>query len=179
MDTANVVEAILNNVATLLPMRIVRGYERGVLFRWGTDVAELGAGLHWFLPGRESIEIVNVAPEVRNLPTQSVMTKDGHAVTFSCNVCYRITDARKMFTSVQSFDDAMTGYAMVHLAASIGGRTFASLKRNREDLEIELAETLTSKVRNWGAVIEWCGITDLVEARAYRLYGDPFPLGAG
>lgn len=171
MNTS-LVEAILSNLAQLLPWRIVHSYERGVLFRMGRDVAELMPGWHWFWPLFESIDIVNVAPETRNLPTQTVMSKDGKPVTFSANVCYRITNARQMFVAVQSFDEAMIAYAMCHLAAEIGTRTFAGLRRDREQLETGLADSLSEKVAAWGAEIEWVGITDLANANAYRLFGD-------
>ena len=131
MDATNVVEAVINNLATLLPLRMVHQYERGVKFRMGRDIAELPPGLHFFWPGFESIELVHVVPETKNLPTQSAYTKDGKAITFSGNVCYRITDARKMYVSVQEFDHAMVAFAMVHLAEQIAGRTLAALRRDR------------------------------------------------
>ena len=167
-----VVEAVLNNVATLLPFRMVHSYERGVRFRWGKDIAELSPGLHFFVPGIESIREVNVAPETRDLPTQSTYTKDGKNVTFSGNVCYRIVDARKMYVGVQDFDEALVAFAMVHLAERIGSRTLAALRKDRETLDVEIAETLSEKVAEWGATIEWVGLTDLAETRAYRLFGD-------
>ncbi len=168
-----IIEALFNNILVLLPLRIVHAYERGVKFRFGRDVAELAPGVHWFWPFFESVESVNIAPETRNLPTQSVVSKDGKAVSFSCNICYRIVDARRMYVSVQDFDHALEAYAMVHMAAGIGQRTIAAVKREREEIETELAESLTAKVSEWGAAIEWVGLTDLVEARAYRLFGDP------
>ena len=171
MNTS-LVEAILTNLAQLLPWRIVHSYERGVRFRLGRDVEELLPGWHWFWPAFESIDIVNVAPETRNLPTQTVMSKDGKPVTFSANVCYRITDARQMFVSVQDFDEAMIAYAMCHLASEIGARTLVGLRRDREELEPNLADSLSEKVGAWGAAIEWVGITDLANANAYRVFGD-------
>lgn len=168
----NIVEAILSNLATLLPWRIVHTYERGVKFRRGrVQMRALDPGWHWFWPMLESIDVVNVALETRNLPTQSVLTKDGKSITFSCNVCYRITDACRMFVAIQDFDSAVEAFAMVHLAGAIGTRTMAALKKDREALELELCEGLTAKVADWGAEIEWVGLTDLVDARSYRLFG--------
>lgn len=168
-----IVEAVLNNVAILLPVRMVHSYERGVRFRGGRDVAELATGLHWFCPGYESIEVLNTAPETRNLPTQSSYTKDRRLVTYSGNLCYRIVDARKAYTSVQNFDESLVAFAMVHLEESIGKRTLFALQRKREDFDREFSSTMSAKVAEWGAEIEWVGLTDLAEGRAYRLFGDP------
>jgi regulator of protease activity HflC (stomatin/prohibitin superfamily) len=167
-------DAVVNNLAVLIPARMVHEYERGVLFAGGRVKRELPPGLHWFVPGWQSIEVLPVAPETRDLPTQSVMTKDGKSVTFSCNVCYRIVDPCRNYVAIQSFDESLIAFAMVHLAGSISSRTLAAIKRDREALEVELADTLSEKVAAWGAEIEWIGLTDLVETRAFRLYGGTF-----
>lgn len=172
---STLLEAVFNNVLQLLPCRIVHSFERGVLFHMGTDVRALEPGLHWFIPFVQSIEVVNVAPETRNLVTQTVTTKDGHSVTFSANVCYRIVDARVMYTAVQDFDGSMEAYAMVHLARAISRLTLAQLKRNRAQIERQFARALSRRVKAWGARIEYVGLTDLTEARAFRLFGDPSP----
>lgn len=169
-------EAVFNNVLQLLPCRIVHSYEHGVKFRFGQDIAELPAGLHWFWPFVESIEVLNVAPEVRNLVTQTVTTKDGHSVTLSANVCYCIVDARLAFTKIQDFDNSMEAYAMVHLARSVSRLTMLQLKRERAQVERNLARALSKRVKPWGARIQWVGLTDLTEAKAFRLFGDPSPL---
>ena len=173
--TGTLLEAVFNNVQQLLPCRIVHSYEHGVLFTLGRDVKELMPGLHWFVPFFQSIEIINVAPEVRNLVTQTVTTKDGHSVTLSANICYCIVDARASFTRIQDFDSSLESYAMVHLARSVSRLTMLQLKRERALVERNLARALSKRVKPWGAKIEWVGLTDLTEAKAYRLFGDPSP----
>ena len=126
--------------------------------------------------GRKAAEnVINVAPEVRNLVTQTVTTKDGHSVTLSANICYCIVDARASFTRIQDFDSSLESYAMVHLARSVSRLTMLQLKRERALVERNLARALSKRVKPWGAKIEWVGLTDLTEAKAYRLFGDPSP----
>lgn len=166
------IQSVLDNIFYLIPVRIVHSYEKGVLFKQGKDVAELGPGVHWFIPWLWSIEIVPAAPEVQNLPTQSVMTKDRKTIAFSCNICYQIEDARKMFTQIQQFDSAIEGFAMVHLAEMLSQHTVIQYHNKREALHEEFAKTLNEKVNEWGAKIIWVGITDYTEVRAWRLFGD-------
>lgn len=166
------VQAILDNIFYLLPIRIIHSYEKGVLFKKGKDVAELGPGVHFFIPWLWSIEVINAAPEVQNLPTQSVTSKDRQTVAFSCNICYQVVDARKMFTQVQSFDDAIEGFAMVHLAEMISQHTVIQYHAKRESLHEQFAQTLSEKVEEWGAKMIWVGLTDYAVVKAYRLFGD-------
>lgn len=166
------VQAVLDNIFYLLPIRIVHEYEKGVLFKKGKAVRELQQGVHWFIPWLWSIEIVPAAPEVQNLPTQSVMTKDRKTIAFSCNICYQVEDAVKMFTQIQQFDSAIEGFAMVHLAEMMSRHTVLQYHKHREALEEEFAKTLSEKVAEWGAKIVWVGITDYTEVRAWRLFGD-------
>lgn len=166
------VEAVFNNLANLIPCKVIHSYERGVKFRGGVPKAELRQGIHWFWPFYESIEVVNTSDEVKDLPSQSVTTKDGHAITFSANICYCVINATDNYTKVQAFDEAMQGFAMVYLARAIRAMTLTQLKSQQERLESDFTIVLRKKVKRWGAKVVWCGITDLVVSKAYRLFGD-------
>lgn len=164
------VEIISNNLLALLPLKIVRSYERGVKFRLGKDIALLGPGLYFFIPFLEDIETVNVVPEVINLPTQTVMTADGRTVSFSANIEYEIHDARAMFCGVQDFQHSLANLAMNHLAARIREWQFTELVDFQKDLERSLKDTLTTRVKKWGVTILSVGMTDLAVTKAYRFY---------
>jgi regulator of protease activity HflC (stomatin/prohibitin superfamily) len=167
---ANVVDALLANLGALIPAKIVRSYQRGVKFRWGVDVAELGAGLHWFWPLAESIEVKEVVEEVTNLPTQTVTTADGHAVTFSVNIAYEVQDARAYWTTVQDFDASLSAAAMTYLARELRERSWADLYGEQRKIESGLTRSLAQKLSRWGVRIVDVGITDLARARPIRLY---------
>ncbi len=169
---STLVEAIMANLATLAPWRVVRSYERGIRFRAGRDIAELGPGWHWFVPVWESIEVVPVVQETRNVVSQSSWTADGGTVGFSCAYCYEIVDARKAFTRVQDLDGSMDNFVMVWLARAIRRRTRDQLRRDVRTLERRLEISLSHRAARWGVQITWLGLTDLSDTRVYRVLGD-------
>jgi regulator of protease activity HflC (stomatin/prohibitin superfamily) len=165
------VEILSNNILALLPVKVIQSYERGVKFHLGRDVALLEPGLYFFIPFVQSIEVVHVVPEVINLATQTVLTADGHPVTFSANIEFEIEDARAMFCKVQDFQNSLANLAMNHLAQKIRAWTLSELNAGQKDLEKSLKDTMTTRVKKWGVVVLSVGITDLVTTKAYRLYG--------
>ena len=172
------IDALVQNLLAILnycsPIRVIRVYERGVVFRWGRLRPTLDPGFHWIVPFRiDQVEIVTVIPEARNLLTQSVTTQDGVAVTFSVNVVFAIADAALMYTEVHDFHSMLDAVAMTHLAARIRAQEWVDLLKNQPELERSLRGTLTTRVKDWGAQIVSVGITDLVRAKPLRLFGDP------
>jgi regulator of protease activity HflC (stomatin/prohibitin superfamily) len=167
------IEVLFRYLRELWPFYIVRSFEQGVRFRFGRDIARLGPGIYfnwWFV---ESIEIVTVVADVINLPTQTITCKDGKPVTFSANVEYEVEDARKMYCSVTNFGDSLRNAAMGHLAKRVRDWTTADLADSQAELERSLRGTLTTYVRDWGVKIKEVRLTDMVAARAYRLFSDP------
>lgn len=162
-----------DNLAALVPFRIVRSYQRAVRFWMGNPGPELGPGFWWIVPGLLTIEVVDTRADTSNLPTQSVTTKDGRAVTFSANVEFEIVDAAAYVTGVQQFDFSLTNVAMSHLAKRVRAWTWDELVTEQRALELSLRDTMTTRAKRWGVQINDVGLTDLTCAKTLRFYGDP------
>lgn len=170
----NLAGAVLENLVTFLPFRIVHSYQRGVRFSRGVaQAAQLEPGVHWFLPLFQSIEVVSVASEVLNLPTQTVTTLDGEPVSFSANIEYQVVDVVAMYCNVQDFEASVIGAAMGHLATKVRKNNYLDLVAEQSPLERSLRDTLTTRLKEWGVKVLDVRLTDFVRARAYRVYGDP------
>lgn len=161
------------NIAALVPFKIVRSYQRAVRFWLGKPGKELGQGFWWTIPGLLTIEVVDVRDDTANLPTQSVTTSDGKSVTFSANVRFSITDAVAYVTTVQQFDFSLTNIAMSHLAKRVRDNTLSDLLAEQRQLESSLRDTMTTRAKRWGVTIHEVGLTDLTCAKTMRFYGDP------
>ena len=157
---------------SLWPFGIVRSYQRGIRFRLGIDVAEIQPGWYFAWWVVEDVVVVNVVPDVLDLPVQSITAADGAEITVSANIAYEITDARAMFTKVQDFQDSLSRIAMNHLAQKIRAWTWKELQDHQAELERSLKGTLTTRLARlgWGVEIIDVGLTDLVRCRQYRLY---------
>src|SRR6187455_85038 len=157
------VEAILNNIMSLLPFLVIKSYQRGVRWTFGKDPVELVPGFHWKVWFYHAIEIIAVSDEVMDLPVQSVITADEKLVCFSVNIGFRIVDVVKHMTSVQDFIDSTRGLAMTHLAKKVRSKTLKELIADLGDLEKSLEGTLTTRMKAWGTEVFSVGFTDFAE----------------
>lgn len=171
LDT--ILASLLDNVVNVLPVKIVHTYEQGVYFKKGKDIKLLRPGIHLHRPILDSIEKISTVPQTINLPTQSILTKDGEAVTCSSNLEYEIRNARKVWTRVQDLDDSLHNTGMGYLARFTRQYPYAKLALSTEKLEEEIRENLNVKVKPWGVHVNEFYITDFVKAQQYRLFGDP------
>lgn len=171
------VDAILSRLADLWPFVRVQVWQRGVRttfvpFR-GVRVDVLEPGAHLKLWWMQTVVMQVVAPQVYNLPTQTPTSKDGVPVTLSVNFCYEVADAESAVNNVHDLHDSMTGLAMMHICKKVRDWTWDELIAHQSDLERSIRDTLTTRSKKWGVVIVDVGITDLVKARAFRIFGDP------
>jgi regulator of protease activity HflC (stomatin/prohibitin superfamily) len=165
----NLVDALLNNLQALVPVKVVYSYEQGVKFRRGVDIEQLEAGWHWYWPFVEHIELVNIQEEGVDLPLQTVTTKDGVEVTFSANVFFVVKSARLAFLGVQDLDHWISRRSASHLHRKVREWEYAELVSHQKDLETSLKETLSTRLKKYGVEIVSVELTDFVRTRAYRL----------
>lgn len=167
------IDAIIKRIAMLWPFVRVHEWERGLKMRYGRVVGVLEPGVHgawwWF----EEIEVDSVVEQTINLPTQSVTTSDGRGVTFSANIIFEVRDVRAKYTKVHEFEKSVNAVAMMHLARKVRRWTRDDLMLHQKALERSLRETLSTRAGKWGVTIVDVALTDLVESRMFRHYGDP------
>ncbi len=156
--------------------RIVSSYEQGVRFRRGQpEPHPLGAGIWFYWPIFDRIEVLAIRAAYLDLPTQSVTTADGRIVTFSANVCYETHNAVLAYTEVHDLEHFIVRAATGHLHGKIHEWTHADLMSHLKDLEKSLEGTLETKVKKWGVRILDVKLTDMAATRTYRLFGDVPP----
>lgn len=165
-------EWFVNNIFALIPLRKIHSYEKGVKFRGGKDIKELSYGIYLYIPYYESIEIVDIQEQTHNLVSQSMTSLDMLPITFSCNLTYKVKNARLMFTAVHNFDQSLESRVMMVVADEASKMKFSTLVDNRNKVENKVRTRLNRQVKDWGTVINDFAFTDLVTARQYRFFGD-------
>jgi regulator of protease activity HflC (stomatin/prohibitin superfamily) len=168
----SVVDFVGQNVRDLLPVVVIRSFERGVRSWLGREPLELQPGIWFRVPLVYTIRVVSTAEDSVNLPLQDVTTKDGHSVTFDANATYEVTDAVAHLCNVVDFTATLANSSMVHIARRVREMTWAELHTSQRDLERSLRETLTTRSKRWGVKINDVGLTSLVKAKTYRLVGN-------
>lgn len=165
------IDFIVANLRACWPFRVVFAWGRGVVYRFGKDIKDVGPGIHWVWPFMEEISVESVVERVVDLVAQSITTKDGKTVTVSVNVAFTVNDIRLKQTAVHAFDDSISAAALSHIGRKLSQWTWDEALGKRSELERSLRETLSTKVKKWGVTIEDVGIPDYVLAKQYRHFG--------
>lgn len=161
------------------PFRVLRDYERAVVFRLGLYHRTSGPGWVWVVPlGVDDPEIIDCREETRNLTSQSATTADGKAVTFGVNLVYRVVDPQRYQCEVFDFDSSLCAYTMIHLHRRIRELPLSDLLTQQVKLERSLEGTLSTRLQKWGGEIVSVGFTDFVQTRQFRFFGDGFTKSA-
>jgi regulator of protease activity HflC (stomatin/prohibitin superfamily) len=149
---------------------VIESWESGCRFRRGKpEEKPLGAGIWFFWPFLDRIEVIPRQLRFIDLPMQRITTSDGLEIALSTNIGYEITDAVKAYTEVHDYEESLARLAAGHLHKKVHAWTYAELVANLGDLEKSLEGTLTTRSKRWGIVIQVVGITDMVRQRAYSL----------
>lgn len=142
--------------------RIVRQFERGVVFRWGRVLGRpREAGIAVLRPFSDKMVRVNTQIITAPVPAQEGITRDNVTVRVDAVVYYRVMDPVKALIEVQDFSFAMIQVAQTSLRSIIGKSELDDLLSNREQLNQGLALLLESPAVGWGIHIDRVEIKDV------------------
>jgi regulator of protease activity HflC (stomatin/prohibitin superfamily) len=142
--------------------RIVRQFERGVVFRWGRVLGRpREAGIAVLRPFSDKMVRVNTQIITAPVPAQEGITRDNVTVRVDAVVYYRVIDPVKALIEVQDFTFAMIQVAQTSLRSIIGKSELDDLLSNREQLNQGLALLLESPAVGWGIHIDRVEIKDV------------------
>ncbi len=175
----NFLDTFIRFLLDFIPLRTVRSYQLGVREVFGVAKRTLRPGVWLHIKFIFEVFPIDAAEQGLNLPTQSVTTKDGVAVAVSANISYDITDAATVHATVLNLDTTLVYEAMRTIARCIRRRSFAEIAARQGALENAIRRSLQKRVEPWGVRIIGVGVSDLVQARHYRLFGDPNTIPSG
>ncbi|MFC5236208.1 slipin family protein [Pseudonocardia zijingensis] len=163
--TILVLIAVVAAVVTLAgsSARIVRQYERGVVFRFGRVLpATRGPGLSLIVPGADRMQKVNMQIVTLPVPSQDGITRDNVTVRVDAVVYYRVVDPVRVAVDVQDYGAAILQVAQAALRSIIGKSELDDLLSNRERLNQGLELMIDSPAVGWGVHIDRVEIKDVV-----------------
>jgi regulator of protease activity HflC (stomatin/prohibitin superfamily) len=143
-------------------LRVVRQYERGVVFRFG-KVREnvFGPGLSRIQPGVDSMRKVNMQIVTMPVPAQDGITRDNVTVRVDAVVYFRVVDPVRAVVDVQDYVSAVGQVAQTSLRSIIGKSDLDDLLSNRERLNEGLELLIDSPALGWGVQIDRVEIKDV------------------
>lgn len=142
--------------------RVVRQFERGVVFRWGRVLGKpREAGITALVPFSDKMIRVNTQIVTMPVPAQEGITRDNVTVRVDAVVYFRVIDPVKALVEVQDYQFAIGQVAQTSLRSIIGKSELDDLLTNREPLNQGLALMLDSPAIGWGIHIDRVEIKDV------------------
>lgn len=134
-------------------IRIVSQWQKGVVFRLGRLVREIGPGLNIIIPVIEYVRYVDMRTRTMDVIPQEVLTKDSVPVKIDAVVYYKIFDAPKSIIAVENFTMASTLLAQSKLRDVLGKYDLDTLLSNKDKLGKEVLDALQGPTDDWGITI--------------------------
>jgi len=130
--------------------RILREYERGVVFQLGRFWKVKGPGLIMIIPGIQQMVRVDLRTLVLDVPTQDVISRDNVSVKVNAVVYYRVLDAEKAIIQVEDYHSATSQLAQTTLRAVLGKHDLDDMLAEREQLNNDIQQVLDAQTDAWG-----------------------------
>lgn len=131
-------------------IRVLREYERGVIFRLGRLVGAKGPGLIILIPMIDRMEKVSLRTVAMDIPSQDVITKDNVSVKVNAVLYFRVMDPSKAITEVEDYLYATSQLAQTTLRSVLGGHELDEMLASRETINANLQEIVDSHSDPWG-----------------------------
>src|SRR5688572_32205144 len=164
MDAALAVIAILAVLLLILlasAIRILREYERGVIFRLGRLIAQKGPGLIILIPIIDQMVRVDLRTVTLNVPPQEIITKDNVTVRVNAVAYFRVVDPNKAITDVENYLLATSQISQTTLRSVLGKAELDALLSERERLNIELQQIIDEQTEPWGVKVSTVEVKDV------------------
>jgi len=152
---------VLNNALILIPValllllvmaaiRILREYERAVVFQLGRFWKVKGPGLILVIPMIQQAVKVDLRIRVHDIPSQDIISRDNVLVKVNAVVYYRVMDARNAIIQVEDFSQATSQLAQTTLRSVLGQHELDEMLAEREKLNADLQRILDEQTESWG-----------------------------
>jgi regulator of protease activity HflC (stomatin/prohibitin superfamily) len=156
-----IVLAFFALIAVGASVRILREYERGVVFRLGRLIAQKGPGLILLIPFIDRMVKVDLRTVTLNIPPQEVITRDNVPAGVNAVAYFRVIDPRKAITEVENFLLATSQISQTALRSVLGKAEFDQLLSERERLNEELQTIIDESTEPWGVKVTAVEIKDV------------------
>ena len=152
---------ILLLAALVASLRVLREYERGVVFQLGRFWAVKGPGLVILIPGIQQMVRVSLRLVVMDIPKQDVITRDNVSVKVNAVLYFKVIDPQKAVIQVENFLVATSQLAQTTLRAVLGKHDLDELLAARDRLNLDVQKILDAQTDAWGIKVTNVEIKDV------------------
>ncbi len=134
-------------------IKILREYERGVVFRLGRIIGAKGPGIIILIPGVDKMVKVDLRTVTLDVPPQDIITRDNVSVKVSAVVYFRVLDAIKAIVDVADFHFATSQLAQTTLRSVCGQGELDNLLAERDEINDRIQSILDKDTEPWGVKV--------------------------
>ena len=131
-------------------LKVLKEFERGVVFRLGRLVGARGPGVIYVVPVLERIERVDLRTVTMDVPPQDVITKDNVSVKVNAVLYFRVVDPQRAIVEVADYLFATSQLAQTTLRSVCGQRELDELLAERDEINQHIQQILDTQTDPWG-----------------------------
>ena len=150
---APIIILILLGLLLFIAFKILREYERGVIFMLGRYWKVKGPGLIIVIPGIQKMVKVSLRTVVMDVPPQDVITRDNVTVKVNAVIYFRVMDPRKAIIEVEDYLYATSQLAQTTLRSILGQSQLDDLLSKRDEINSQLQRVIDEQTEPWGVKV--------------------------
>jgi len=131
-------------------IKVLREYERGVVFRLGRLIGAKGPGIIFIIPGVDKLLRISLRTVTLEIPTQEVITRDNISIKVNAVVYFRVVDPNKAVVEIENYLYATSQLAQTTLRSVIGQSQLDELLSERDKINLQLQDILDKQTAPWG-----------------------------
>jgi regulator of protease activity HflC (stomatin/prohibitin superfamily) len=131
-------------------IKILREYERGVIFRLGRLIGAKGPGVIFIIPGVDKLLRISLRTVALEIPPQDVITRDNVSLKVNAVVYFRVLDPNKAVVEVENYLYATSQLAQTTLRSVIGQSLLDELLSQRDKINVDLQDMIDKHTEPWG-----------------------------
>lgn len=140
-------------IVIVASLRIVKEYERGVVYTLGKYTSIRSPGLNLVIPVIQTMSIVDMRVRAEDIPPQDVISKDNVSVKVNAVVYYKIVEPANAINRVEDFMVATSQLAQTTLRSVLGKHELDEMLASRDKLNSDIREMLDAQTEGWGVKV--------------------------
>jgi regulator of protease activity HflC (stomatin/prohibitin superfamily) len=156
-----VILALFALIVLFSAIKILREYERGVIFRLGRLIDQKGPGLILLIPFIDRMVKIDLRTVTLNIPPQEVITRDNVPTSVNAVCYFRVIDPNRAITDVENFLIATSQISQTSLRAVLGKAELDEILAERERLNESLQKIIDEQTEPWGVKVTTVEIKDV------------------
>jgi regulator of protease activity HflC (stomatin/prohibitin superfamily) len=134
-------------------IKILREYERGVIFRLGRLIGAKGPGVIFIIPGVDKLLRISLRTVALEIAPQEVITRDNISIRVNAVVYFRVVDPNKAVVQIENYLYATSQLAQTTLRNIIGQSQLDELLSERDKINVQLQDILDKQTEPWGVKV--------------------------